>query len=124
MASPLASKATLKSNGDITGVSASGEFNFTAGPREIPRVANVPDAAGKAASFALIKGAAKMVAEDKNKTVEIANLIKLMFTPTYKIFVNRLRPQKVPKIKGGHRHTSYYRLLSCHHYLSDQAWLV
>jgi hypothetical protein len=28
------------------------------GPREIPRVAKVPEAAGKAASFALIKGAA------------------------------------------------------------------
>jgi hypothetical protein len=48
----------LKSNGDCTGVSASGEINFTAGPREIPRVAKAPAAGGKAASFALINGAA------------------------------------------------------------------
>jgi hypothetical protein len=56
--SPRASKLTLKSIGELTGVSASGEINFTEGPREIPRVAKAPEAAGKAASFALIKGAA------------------------------------------------------------------
>jgi hypothetical protein len=48
----------LKSNGEFTGTSASGEDIFTAGPLEIPRVASVPLADGKAASLAVINGAA------------------------------------------------------------------
>ena len=40
-------------------MSASGELSFTAGPREIPRVAKAPLAAGSAASFEVINGAAK-----------------------------------------------------------------
>jgi hypothetical protein len=50
---------TLKSKGAATGVFASGEENLITGPREMPRVATALDAGGRAASFALIKGAAK-----------------------------------------------------------------
>jgi hypothetical protein len=47
----------LKSNGAATGVSTSGDVNLIAGPREIPRVAKVPAAGGRAASLLVIKGA-------------------------------------------------------------------
>jgi len=75
LASPLASKATLRSNGAAIGVSVSGKFNLTAGPREIPRVASVPLEFGKAASFAVIKGAAI----DADDSQAIANTIKNLF---------------------------------------------
>jgi hypothetical protein len=72
--SPRASKLTLKSIGELNGVSASGEINFTEGPRDIPRVAKVPEAAGKAASLALIRGAA-----DTRLVVDITLAIKKIF---------------------------------------------
>jgi hypothetical protein len=72
--SPRASKLTLKSIGELTGVSASGEINFTEGPRDIPRVAKAPEAAGKAASLALMRGAA-----DTSPLVDIKLAIKKIF---------------------------------------------
>jgi hypothetical protein len=64
----------LKSIGELIGVSASGEINFTEGPRDIPRVAKAPEAAGKAASLALMRGAA-----DTSPLVDIKLAIKKIF---------------------------------------------
>jgi hypothetical protein len=40
----------------LTGASGAGDTNLTAGPREMPRVANAPAAGGKAASAGVISG--------------------------------------------------------------------
>jgi len=103
----------------LIGVSASGEFSFTAGPLEMPRVAKVPLAAGKADSFAVINGAAKTrfgTAMINVKKIPNTELNTYLLFINYLVKINFQLKNMGPKIRGVRRHKSFYlfsHLLHC-----------